>query len=163
MLLFTFTPPISSSPAANVGRRAILGRPHFLFTGGVHLRAILWSQPGAVRRTCPSHLRHLCSTFHGAPCLIFYWAKKYSRSFSDSHCGVSSLFSCHISPTLSPLQQNGLNQWVGLEELDFQMLWSLWKELRVFPVSVSDVFLGTTVLANLTSQAQKVVNDVGLY
>lgn len=33
----------------------------------------------------------------------------------------------------------------------------------VFPMSVLDVFIGTTVLANLTSHVQKVVDDVGLY
>lgn len=32
-----------------------------------------------------------------------------------------------------------------------------------FPMSVLDVFLGTTVLANLTSQVQTVINDVSLY
>lgn len=69
----------------------------------------------------------------------------------------------HSAPYSRMGSTNGWVSALRLEELDFHMLWSLWKELRVFPQSVPDAFLGTTVLANLTSQVQKVVDDVSPY
>ena len=47
---------ISFSSAVTVRRQVFLGRPCFLFPGGVHRRAILGMRSWSILRTCPSHL-----------------------------------------------------------------------------------------------------------
>lgn len=47
---------ISFSSAVTVRRQVFLGRPCFLFPGGVHRRAILGMRSWSILRTCLSHL-----------------------------------------------------------------------------------------------------------
>src|SRR4029434_4306858 len=95
---------ISFSSAVTVRRQVFLGRPCFLFPGGVHRRAILGMRSWSILRTCPSHLNrrrlissttllHLVFLYRCA--LDIFSGQKIRQSFLRHPLWKASIFSCH--------------------------------------------------------------------
>ena len=110
---------ISFSSAGTVRRQVFLGRPCFLFPGGVHRRAILGMRSWSILRTCPSHLNrrrlissttllHLVFLYRCA--LDIFSGQKIRQSFHPEASIMEGFDFFHVvrcySPALRAVQQH---------------------------------------------------------
>lgn len=103
------------------------------------------------------------------PYLRFYWVRICNWSSSGNHCGKKWLFSCRtwLSSTIQAGGQDRLDEGVIQADLSFEAVGVGSPDVMEPCVGVAwlskfvclFVFLCSIVLANQTSQVQKVVND----